>query len=87
MKLYELKRLNLTLGATRPRKMIVAAKTEEKARQLAHEYSQPFEDALDKSQVSCMMVAHSCSYSSERVITSFRSDSGMHALPPKEKDQ
>ncbi len=86
MKLFELKRRNLTLGATRPRKMIVAAHTEERARQLANQYVQPFGDALDEERVSCIMVAHDCNYPSERVITAFRSDSGLNIIPSKETE-
>ncbi len=84
MMLFELKRKGLTLGATHPRKMFVSAYTEDNARQLASKYVKPFKEAMDADAVSCTMVAHQCKYTQEKVITSWRTESGLHTIKPED---
>ena len=66
--------------------MMVSARSEQRARELAHTYQfgeGPFIDALDEDAVACTMVAHDCSYTEEDVRVAFRDPNGMRTLKPK----
>lgn len=70
--LYCLKRKGLTIGTTFHRHFLVAATSEEEARQLAHDYKKPMTDALDHRLVSCKLYSRYSTFDKSHVLYEYR---------------
>ena len=82
MKLFRLKRKNITLGALGVRRMFVAADDEHEARRVAFDYRPQLHGALDPAKVDCRLVAEGATGTRPHVVADYRADADKHTPPP-----